>query len=356
MIVVISRRIRIRLRRIEPGKLEKVNFLQMNERTSLTWRPRLGSSWEVPAFAAVLLAGSIWAGAANGNQAKKVPNPHGDPALCSECHTSAKVAQGVLRYAGDVSQLCWSCHDGHLAAGEPHPVDMIPSAQMARRIPSVFPLEKGKLGCLSCHDIAWHCKLGRPASMPNRSFLRGESVSHPLAFCFQCHNRENYRPFNAHDQLEAGKIKTDTCAWCHIGVPDVKSRLAEGASYALRSESFGVCNNCHLVNKGHPTGDPHMYATPPTEMIWHMSAYEMQPQMRLPLKQLEEYVRAAKRKPRSIPLDEKGRITCYSCHNPHEKGLLPSWNLRSVGAEPKQATNHRLRTHGGIACRACHQK
>jgi len=328
----------------------------MNERPSLTRRSRSSSSWEISAFAAALLAGSICASPTNASQVQTVPEPHGDPALCSACHTSATGARDALRFAGNTSQLCRSCHNGRLAPDETHPVDMAPSAQMARRIPSVFPLQNGTLSCLSCHDVTWHCKPGRPTTLPNRSFLRGDPVSHPIAFCFQCHERQNYRPFNAHDQLEAGKIKTDTCAWCHIGIPDVKSRLAEGASYALRSESFGVCNNCHLVNKGHPTGDPHMYATPPAEMIWHMSAYEMQPQMHVALKQLQKYVRAAKRKPRSIPLDEKGRITCYSCHNPHEKGLLPGWNLRSVGAEPKQATNHRLRAHGGIACRACHQK
>ena len=35
----------------------------MNERTSLTKRSQLGSSRGIPAFAAVLLAGSVWAGA-----------------------------------------------------------------------------------------------------------------------------------------------------------------------------------------------------------------------------------------------------------------------------------------------------
>ena len=314
------------------------------------------SSRAIPAFAAVLLAELIWPGTTHAGQSETVPNPHGDPALCSRCHTPAAAGQGALLFGGNISQLCRSCHDGRLAAGEAHPVDVAPSAAMARRIPAGFPLANGLLSCLSCHDVTWHCKSGRPDALPNRSFLRGDPVSHPMAFCFQCHKTENCRQFNAHDQLEGREMKTDTCAWCHIDVPDVKSRPAEGASYALRSESFGVCNNCHLVNKGHPTGDPHMYATPSAEMMWHISAYEMQPQMRLPLKQLHEYVRAAKRKPRSIPLDESGRITCYSCHNPHEKGLLPNWNLRAVGAEPKQAANHRLRAHGGIACRACHEK
>jgi hypothetical protein len=110
------------------------------------------------------------------------------------------------------------------------------------------------------------------------------------------------------------------------------------------------------VADDHPTGDSHMNATPSENMMWYMSAYEIEPQMHLPLNQLLEYVRAAKRSPRSIALDENGRVTCYSCHHPHEKGLLPNWNLRSIGAEPKHALNHRLRAREGIACRACHQK
>lgn len=331
-------------------------FVQIDERTSPTRRSRWGSSLEIPTFAAALLLGLIWVTAANAGKAEPAPNPHGDPTLCYHCHTSARGGRTALLFSGDTLQLCRSCHDGRLATGEAHPVGIAPSAAMTAGMPPGFPLENGKLDCLSCHDVTWHCKSGRPPALPNRSFLRGAAVSHPMEFCFQCHKRENYRPFNAHDQLDAGKVKTEACAWCHVRVPDVGSRLEEGASYALRSESFGVCNNCHLVSKDHPTGDPHMYAIPSPEMMWHMSAYEIQPQMRLPYKQLVEYVRAAKRAPQSIPLDEKGRITCYSCHNPHEKGLLPDWNLRSVGAQPEQAVNSRLRAHGSIACRACHEK
>jgi hypothetical protein len=99
-----------------------------------------------------------------------------------------------------------------------------------------------------------------------------------------------------------------------------------------------------------------MQATPSADMMWYMSAHELQSKMRLPFPQLLKYVRTAQRTPRSIPLDEGGRITCYSCHNPHEKGLLPSGNPRSVGAEPKQAANHRVRSREGKLCAACHQK
>jgi predicted CXXCH cytochrome family protein len=290
------------------------------------------------------------------NKEEPAKDPHGDPAMCSSCHTSAVGGRSALRFDGNVSQLCQSCHNGRLATREVHSVDMAPSRTIAGKIPSDFPLKDGMLTCLSCHDVVWGCEAEQPAVAPNRNWLRGTRVSHPLAFCFRCHVQENYRSFNAHDQLEAGKAKTDTCVWCHVTVPDVNSPLKEAASYGLRSESFGVCSNCHLVAKDHPIGDSHMYATPSAKMTSYMSAYEIQPRMRLPLERLLGYVRAAKRAPRSIPLGENGRITCYSCHNPHEKGLLPNWSPRSVGAGPKQATNYRRRAREGIVCRACHEK
>ena len=306
-------------------------------------------------FLAPILAG----GEESVNKGEPAKNPHGDPALCSSCHTSAVVGRGALRFGGNVSQLCESCHDGLHAAGEVHPVDMKPSAIMAKTIPYDIPLEDGKLTCLSCHDVSEDCKDGRQPAVPNSNLLRGARVSHPVEFCFRCHVKEKYRAFNAHDQLDAGKPKTDTCIWCHDEVPDVGSGPKDDASYALLSKSgksAGVCSNCHTVENDHPTGNSHMYATPATEMMLYMSAYEMQPRMKMPFKQLLEYVRATNRAPRSIPLDENGRITCYSCHNPHEKGLLPGLNPRSVGAEPKNAVNHRLRSHESIACRACHEK
>jgi predicted CXXCH cytochrome family protein len=311
------------------------------------------------ALVAVLLLGRI---SANGgetplNAKQHAGDPHEDMTMCSACHTSEMGGQGTLIFGNDITQLCQSCHDGRQATREVHPLNLAPGAAMAGTIPSDFPLEQGKLACSTCHNIEWSCPEEQPAAMPNRNFLRGAPTPHALAFCFNCHIQASYKPFNVHDQLDAGRRKTDTCLWCHLSVPEVGSNVKEAAAYGLRGKAVDLCGNCHSMPAGHPTGDPHMYSTPTAEMTSYMSAYEIQNKMRLPLKELLAYVKAAKRPPRFIPLDEDGRITCYSCHNPHERGLLRNWNPRSIGAEPKKAKNHRLRVHqGDIACRACHQK
>lgn len=303
---------------------------------------------------AVLLRPS-WAGESDSKTHDVAPNPHRDSGLCSLCHTSAAGGRETLRFDGNVSQLCQSCHDGRQAAREAHVVDIKPSPTLARRIPGDFPLAGGALTCLSCHDMAQNCRVGQPPAPSGQALLRGGRDSDPLLFCFRCHAPENYRPFNAHDQLKADQLKTDTCLWCHTGVPPVDAQPRERTSYGLRAKAAALCRNCHVVAQSHPVA-AHMSATPSADMAQYMAAYEMKPKMRLPFGQLLEVARATKRAPRSIPLDEDGRVTCYTCHNPHEKGLLPGGNPRAVGADSKQAINHRLRIPQGSVCVACHQK
>jgi hypothetical protein len=90
-------------------------------------------------------------------------------------------------------------------------------------------------------------------------------------------------------------------------------------------------------------------------MRWYMAAVEMQSHMVLSLKQLKRYAQATQREPRAIPMDDQGRLTCASCHNPHEKGLWPTTDPRAAGAEPAQATGHRLRIGQGKQCLGCHE-
>ncbi len=301
------------------------------------------------------LPAPIWAGEGESKKQDVAPNPHRDSGLCSLCHTSAAGGRETLRFGGNVSQLCQSCHDGRRAVREAHVVDITPSPTLTRKIPSDFPLAGGSLTCLSCHDVAQNCRSRQPPAPSGQALLRGGRTPDPLRFCFRCHAQERYRPFNPHDQLEAGKSETDTCLWCHADVPSVDSQPREGASYGLRAKAAALCRNCHVVAQSHPVAG-HLNAIPSADMVQYMSAYEMKSKMRLPFGQLLEIAHATRRTPRSIPLDEAGRITCVSCHNPHERGLLPGGNPRAVGADVKQATNHRLRSPQGSVCVACHQK
>ncbi len=316
-------------------------------------RLRPGNCW------AMLGLMVLFSGPASAEEAKPkeaVWNPHGAPALCDTCHAPVAGGRRALRFDGDVSQLCQSCHDGRVAKREPHPVDRVPSDAVLQRIPSDFPLKEGMVTCLTCHDVTQDCNAELLISLPGHNLLRGGQAAQALMFCFHCHARENYGSFNVHDQLEAGEMKVDTCLWCHTSVPDANSSHEGEAPYLLRGTSSAVCRNCHRMAEKHPAGSPHVNAAAKPEMIWQMSAYEMQTKMRLSFPQLLEYARVSKRSPRSMPLDEDNRITCCTCHNPHAKGLFPARNPRSVGAERGHAVNHRLRTREGNICVACHQK
>lgn len=293
---------------------------------------------------------------ANIQKHEPVQNPHGNAAVCESCHVSDIQGRSDLRFDGNVSQLCLSCHDGQLAARQGHPSDVRPSAAMSLAMASDFPLFDGMVTCLSCHDAASQCASDAMTNAGNRNFLRNAQESLSPAFCFFCHIREDYVPYNAHDQIEAGEMKSDMCLWCHTGTPEVNSVAKEGVSYELHDKAYGVCENCHTMDKSHPTNVPHTGESLTAEMEAYMYALEIQHRMNMPFDKLLAYVRSAKRKPRLLPLDEKGCITCFSCHNPHEKGLFPNTNYRSVGADAKKAANNRLRVPEGGICRSCHYK
>jgi len=51
-----------------------------------------------------------------------------------------------------------------------------------------------------------------------------------------------------------------------------------------------------------------------------------------------------------LPLNEEGKITCPTCHNPHEKGVIPDYRAGAKGA----GKQNRQRLSGNI-CIKCHQ-
>jgi len=51
-----------------------------------------------------------------------------------------------------------------------------------------------------------------------------------------------------------------------------------------------------------------------------------------------------------LPLDADGKMTCVTCHNPHQKGVIPPERAAAKGADSK--FRHRLPDK---MCTECHQ-
>ena len=271
-----------------------------------------------------------------------VENPHFDPSRCSVCHDSISDNEQNFRYGENVTQLCLWCHDGQKAISELHPAELTPSMEIVARMPRHFPLDNGRLSCLTCHDVSMQCNDGPQNSQSNGNFLRGDTRF--PAFCFQCHTEETEQPFNAHDQIDDhGQPKENVCLWCHVEVPEVKSFMKDSENFALRDEDHILCRNCHTVDEHHPAGGKHILVKPSEKILRDMAHY-----IGIPPEQYSDF--------QVFPLDNNGRITCFSCHNPHERGLFPGINLRSLGAEPVRAVYNRLRRKKSneSQCKACH--
>ncbi|MBI5057475.1 MAG: hypothetical protein HZB61_12755 [Nitrospirae bacterium] len=135
--------------------------------------------------------------------------------------------------------------------------------------------------------------------------------------CPKCHQKNNYRINDPHTQLtENGDIIREKCLYCHLEKPDEKSATFT----VLRPEiKFNrnlevLCLGCHgiLYKLAHPVNANHL-RTPSPVMLSMMKTSEAQFDI-------------------ILPLDFDGKIMCATCHNPHEKGVLPIEKASAKGA------------------------
>ena len=115
------------------------------------------------------------------------------------------------------------------------------------------------------------------------------------------------------------------CLYCHVTVPNVNAGH-EGLRYT--DTLTALCISCHQVG-AHPQVD-HLVRLSKQKSA-NLHAYEEKRQVRLPL--------------------DDGSITCVTCHNPHERGLLKG--VAGVGADEENRL--RLATYNE-QCTPCHEK
>jgi predicted CXXCH cytochrome family protein len=245
-------------------------------------------------------------------------NPH---TLCVSCHTSNSPRADASLFPPGIepSSLCLNCHDYET---NHHPVDFVPPETWS--IP--FPLSEGRIRCLTCHEIH-----GGPEHRGTPKLLRGGPYQDRRTICFKCHQRERYATIYPHRMLDSdGNVREvngePVCLLCHSKMPNPAEDRTEDVRF--RADVGFLCWRCHP-----PMPDSfsrtHFLVTPSPETLRNM-------------REAEERLIV------TLPLVPRGRITCSTCHNPHQKGVI----LHEAAAKGADA-RYRLRLPS--ICFSCHR-
>lgn len=253
---------------------------------------------------------------------------HFNGRYCLECHEKIPITSRAsrLKYDGNYQVLC-RCHYKNDQI-HVHPVDAPPTSNV--RIPAGFPLQDGKLTCATCHNIVIQCQDNQVEKVlrKGQSFLRGAPYETSIDVCFKCHDKTRYPKYNPHLQIDAdGKIIDQKCLYCHTQVPDVNKTTQKEAE--LIGSYGALCMGCHYEAARQPLHVRHI-RKPSSRVMERMQ--QMQAELQI-----------------ALPLDGDGKITCVTCHNPHQKGLIPGERSGAKGA----GEFHRHRLSGNM-CIKCH--
>jgi len=293
--------------------------------------------------------------------------------ICSACHLPHKPARDLAPGGDYTTGMCMSCHGkGQFAArplifGQSHPLDVTPFEPSAvgilytpsgvKKGPLSLPLfdrygvpsPNGKVTCATCHDPHRpKAPAGQPLSAknagatPKNLFLRQNAP----VLCMQCHEDKFAITGTKHNLLKSApqeinqlKQKPETaglCGSCHL-VHGGKGPFlwAKKIPATENLENPMVCFSCHS-EKGAAAKKPiHAHSHP-----LGVSPSEHGLSSRLPLFETGDRLAA------------DGRMTCYTCHDPHR--WLPG-DPAVPAPEPSEgdASNSFLRISNAPEARLC---
>ena len=286
------------------------------------------------------------------------PNPHWSPTGCLQCHPTDTPSPAALA-PRQVEELCRGCHDGRRAAKTPHPSYRPPAGPQLKPPPADWPLLDERLACLTCHDPLPGCR--RQARRPalNPAFLRGYDGRDPAEFCNRCHLRAETPRFSPHAMIDPnGRIVEAACTYCHLGVPGTKPAPEAAAPTAkLHHPAPALCLGCHPRHRDY--FEPgHLNARVSPQMKAWMAAVEHTPPGQRPEPNTVRQALRQELQPQRLPLADRDRVACTTCHNPHQQGVFPAGSPQASGALPTQPAPKTLalRYQPAELCRACHQK
>jgi hypothetical protein len=254
----------------------------------------------------------------------------------------------------EVDGVCLRCHDGRAASAEAHPVGRAPPA--ARPTPMAWPLNKGQLSCVTCHEMRAACAVGAARPVESTKLLRAVPVE-PAAtksFCEHCHAAADSQKYNPHVMLTAKRaVIEERCMACHSAMPDRTAKARTGQAL-LRADELSLCRACHDKRHKDQFNPGHMGAKVKPEMLAFMRAREVVGLTTAPGGDLLAQLNAAKAKPTLIGLGADGTITCSTCHNPHQAGVFAAGT--PLAFRPMRVVGDRAISpvHGEQWCNHCH--
>jgi len=244
---------------------------------------------------------------------------------CKSCHEEeTKNGRLALKDQENPSEMCRRCHK-YYSDEDHHPTDpdMEIIGDKCAVVDPSFPIFSGKMECLTCHKI--HNEDYYASG--TKKFLRGGPYQERTDICFKCHKKEMYVSYNPHKEMltEEGGLNYATCVFCHLYPPDPRIDVAKTVKF--RAAVAFLCWRCHkpmIVD----FMDKHFLKKPS-------------------VKTAENMFRGGMKNEVILPLDSKGRVTCSTCHNPHQPGvMINKWAKKGAGAKKK------LRDQN--ICNVCH--
>jgi hypothetical protein len=252
-------------------------------------------------------------------------------AACYVCHrTTAPASSGTAQPFADGVDPSSFCLDCHHYETDHHPINIVPGAEYAKSSMQSFPLFDGQVRCLTCHKA--HVDAGKNKLGESTRLLRGGPYADVREMCFKCHYEEHYAEINPHSMLTPdNNIKNvkgkPVCLLCHAEKPDP---MGDPEAVTFRADVAFLCWRCHATMMG-TFMSKHFHAKPKQDTIETLRGTEQERMI-------------------VLPLAKDGMLTCSTCHNPHQKGVIVRAAV-STGADVRR----KLRMPKEAICSACHR-
>lgn len=188
--------------------------------------------------------------------------------------------------------------------------------------------------------------------------------------CLKCHAKDEYKIFDPHKQLNGKReVIGEKCLYCHVEKPVDIQPTGQGWHIIhkeapkrflkeVTSRRTNVCSNCHVKAKEtaifkeiliiedfvilcqgcHGKGYNSLHPANANHLV-------------KPSNKIMTFMKDGKNRFGIIlPIGNDGNVTCVTCHNPHEKGIIPVGMIGAEGAGEKHFYRAPQQT-----CAVCHQ-